>query len=126
MVDKVQEAMNLGKIPPNPEFSTIAYTEQIRGKIADELRARFVSIPGSESMANRYETLVSFGKPAAELHRSTQLRRPQFLVFGRHHFFHRQGFSLGKIPYEAMMEEGVATLIVPDTGENAKASKVSG
>lgn len=121
MVDKVQEAMNLGKIPLNPEFSTSAYTEQLRAQISADLRARFLNSPGAESISDRYETLVSFGKPAAELHRITLLLRPQLLVFGRHHLFHRQRFSLGKIPYEAMMEEGVATLIVPDTITKAEA-----
>jgi len=125
MVDRVREAMNLGKIPLNPEFSTTTYTEQVRAKISDDLHARFLNIPGSQAVANDYETLVSFGKPAEELHRTTQLRRPQLLVFGRHHLFHRQRFSLGKIPYEAMMEEGVATLIVPDSVESARVSKVS-
>lgn len=121
MVDKVREAMNLGRIPLNPEFSTTTYTEQVRAKIVEELQLRFRGIPGAETLAPRYQALVSFGKPAEELHRTTHLHRPQLLVFGRHHLFHRQRFSLGKIPYDAMMEEGVATMIVPDTVANTSA-----
>lgn len=114
MVDKVREAMNLGKIPPNPEFSTTTYIDQIRAKIAEELHYRLQNIPGAERIAPHYEALVSFGNPVEELHKTTQNRKTQLLVFGRHHLFHRQRFSLGKIPYDAMMEEGVATMIVPD------------
>lgn len=122
MVDKVREAMNLGRIPLNPEFSTTTYTEQIRARIAEELQARFRSVPGADTVAPHYQALVSFGKPVEELHKTTQLHKPQLLVFGRHHLFHRERFSLGKIPYDAMMEEGVATMIVPDTGTNVKST----
>jgi nucleotide-binding universal stress UspA family protein len=126
MVEKVREAMTLGRIPMNTEFSTSAYTEQMRERFADELQARFRSVPGAEAMAPRYQALVSFGKPVEELHKTTQLHKPQLLVFGRHHLFHRQRFSLGKIPYDAMMEGGVATMIVPDTAAHLTTSKVSG
>ncbi|HYX36648.1 MAG TPA: universal stress protein [Oligoflexus sp.] len=116
MVDKVRAAMNLGKIQPNPEFTAASYTEQLRAKISEDLRSRFQNIPGAQDVASRYEALVSFGQPAEELQKITQNRRPQLLIFGRHHLFHRQRFSIGKIPYDAMMEEGVATMIVPDAG----------
>ncbi|WP_141733748.1 universal stress protein [Oligoflexus tunisiensis] len=125
MVDKVREAMNLGRIPLNPEFSTTTYTEELRRRIAEELQSRFRSIPKAEAVASRYQALVNFGKPVDELHRTTRIHKPQLLVFGRHHLFHRQRFSLGKIPYDAMMEEGVATMIVPDTVPGERSSNVS-
>lgn len=126
MVDKLREAMNLGRIPLNPDFSTTTYTEEMRSKIADELQTRFRSLPGADTVAPRYQALVSFGKPVDELHKTTELHKPQLLVFGRHHLFHRQRFSLGKIPYDAMMVEGVATMIVPDTGTDGASTKVQG
>lgn len=114
MVNKVREAMNLGKIPPNPDFSSKTYVEQIRNKINEELRYRFHNSTGAQRVTSRYEALVAFGSPVEELHKSTLHRKTQLIVFGRHHLFHRRRFALGKIPYEAMMEQGVATLIVPD------------
>jgi nucleotide-binding universal stress UspA family protein len=122
MVEKVREAMALGRIPVNPEFSTSTYMEQVRETYSDQLRARFRAVPGAAALTPRYQSLVSFGKPVEELHKTTQLHKPQLLVFGRHHLFHRQRFSLGKIPYDAMMEEGVATMIVPDTAAHLKSS----
>lgn len=114
MVDKVREAMTLGRIPHNPEFSSRIYVEQIRGKINDELRYRFHNSQGAYRVKMRYETLVAFGNPVEELHKITLQHSSQLLVFGRHHLFHRRRFAVGKIPYNAMMEQGVATLIVPD------------
>ncbi len=114
MVSKVREAMNLGRIPMNPEFSSRTYTAQVEARIAEDLQLRFRGALESETVTAQYKALVAFGHPAEELHKATQRQKPQLLVFGRHHMFHRQRFSLGKIPYDAMMEEGVATMIVPD------------
>jgi len=118
MVTKVMEAMNLGKIPPNPQFSSHVYLEEIKNKINDELSYRFHNSAGAQRVTSRYQVLVAFGNPAEELHKATMQRKSQLIVFGRHHLFHRRRFALGKIPYEAMMEQGVATLIVPDGAES--------
>jgi len=114
MVDKVREAMNLGKIPPNPGFSSQAYIDQVRSQFNEELRYRFHNSQGAYRVRSRYETVVAFGNPAEELRKAALTHHSQILIFGRHHLFHRRRFAIGKIPYDAMMEAGVVTLIVPD------------
>jgi nucleotide-binding universal stress UspA family protein len=114
MVTKVREAMNLGRIPPNPEFSSQTFIDQVRSKFNEELRYRFHNSQGAYRVRPRYDSLVAFGKPAEELHKAALQHRSQILVFGRHHMFHRRRLALGKIPYDAMMEQGMTTLIVPD------------
>ncbi len=115
LVKKVKEAMNLGRIPENPAFSTEAYENQIRSKIVDDLKYRFHNSQGAAQLKPKYDALVNFGSPVDELHRTATDRKSQIMIFGRHHLFHRRGLALGKVPYSAMVEEGLATLIVPDT-----------
>jgi|GEM_PF-2175360 len=114
MVEKVREAMNLGKIPANPDFSIETYTSQMKQKIAEDLNYRFHNSQGATLLKSQYHTHVAFGNPAEELHKAAREHQAQMIVFGRHHLFHKRGFALGKIPYDAMINEGLATLIVPD------------
>ncbi len=114
MVEKVREAMNLGKIPTNPDFSTETYIDQMKQKIAEDLNYRFHNSQGAALLKSQYHTHVAFGNPAEELQKAAHQYQAQMIVFGRHHLFHKRGFTLGKIPYDAMINEGLATLIVPD------------
>jgi hypothetical protein len=75
---------------------------------------RFHNCLGAREGHLRYQTAVAFGSPAEELKRIALAHKAQIMIFGRHHMLHKKSFALGKIPYQAMVEEQIATLVVPD------------
>jgi nucleotide-binding universal stress UspA family protein len=118
MIESVRESMILGQIPSDPDLNRDYYMEQVRARTQDELIKRYEGLTENQLNSTRYEATVRFGRPAEEIHQEVNRIGAQMMVFGRHHRLHRKTLSLGRIPYSAMVEDGVATLVVPEVQTN--------
>jgi len=116
MVDKIRVAMLEGRIPSNPEFDSHTYIEQTKVSIKTLLKQRIEALEAGFVKDCKYRPSVRFGAPIDEIHRLTVETKSSVLIFGKHHMLHKGRLSLGKVPYEAMVEPHVATIIVPDAG----------
>ncbi len=114
LVEHIQNAMNEGKIPMQADFGVESYKAGLRQRIKDDLMYRFHNCMGAQGLSSHYQTAVAFGSPAEELQRIALTHHAQLLIYGRHHMLHKKSFSLGKIPYQAMVEQHIASLVVPD------------
>lgn len=114
MVSKIKAAMLEGRFPSDPDFSSELYIERLNSELLSRLRRRLHEADPEFAQGTSYRALVKFGQPAEVLHKSLEETHASILVFGKHHFFRPKGFSLGKVPYQAMVERNVATLVVPD------------
>jgi len=114
MVDKIRVAMLEGRIPIDPAFNSQVYIDQTKLEIKSLLKQRIEAMDPSFIHEFKYRPAVRFGLPIEEVHRLTLETKSQVLIFGKHHILHRGRLSIGKIPYEAMVEPHVATIIVPD------------
>ncbi|RZA24690.1 MAG: hypothetical protein EOP10_09160 [Proteobacteria bacterium] len=122
MIESVRESMILGQIPSDPELNREYYIDKVKARTQTELMKRYEESIEPHLNSTRYEAAVGFGKPSEEIHNEVNRVGAQMMVFGRHHLVHRKTLSLGRIPYPAMVEDGVATLVVPDvkTGSQEK------
>ncbi|MBC7530875.1 MAG: universal stress protein [Oligoflexus sp.] len=119
MIESVRESMLKGQIPADPILNRDFYIERVRAKTCEELQRRCHVAKSTALNSCVYEPVVAFGHPSDEVH-SELVRNPtQIMIFGRHHLIRRKTFALGRIPYNAMIEEGVATLVVPDSKTEA-------
>ncbi len=114
MVSKIKVAMLEGRFPSDPDFSSDLYIERLNSELLMRLRQRLHEADPEFAQGTNYRAVVKFGQPAEVLHRTVEETHASILVFGKHHFFRPKGFSLGKVPYQAMVERNVATLVVPD------------
>ncbi len=114
IVEQIRTAMTLGTIPNNPKFSSEFYQDTVRQRIVDELVYRYHNTEGVQLLDSQYQPAVRFGEPADQLHQLVKEHKAQIMVFGRHHMIHKKNFAFGKIPYQAMIEDQVASFIVPD------------
>ncbi len=112
--EKIRIAMVEGRIPADPSFHGDYYVEKLQEKILHELRRRHHEADPELARGPGYKAKVSFGDPAEQLHRAVAETKADILIFGKHHFLRPKGLSLGKIPYRAMLEENLATLVIPD------------
>jgi nucleotide-binding universal stress UspA family protein len=114
MVEQVRIAMLEGRIPSNPDFNSQVYIEETKTNLKKLLRERIDGLDPAFTHEYKYKPCVRFGTPIEEIHRLTVETKSSVLIFGKHHMLHRGRLSLGKVPYEAMVEPHVATIIVPD------------
>lgn len=117
MVEKIQLAMLEGRIPSNPEFESHAYIEETKASIKTLLKQRIEAVEPGFVRDCKYRPSVRFGAPIDEIHRLTVETKSSVLIFGKHHMLHRGRLSLGKVPYAAMVEPHVATIIVPEASD---------
>ena len=110
VVDEMKRSQLVGPPQLNPEL----YIELLSQRIRDDLIYRFHNSEGAQRLGAVYEPRVAFGDAADELRVLIEQTHAGLLVFGRHHLIHRRGFSIGKMPYAAMIKQNVATFIVPD------------
>lgn len=122
MVEQIRIAMLEGRIPSNPAFDSHIYIEETKEQLRAVLKQRMDTLDPSFTHEFKYRPSVRFGSTIDEIHRLTVETKSSVLIFGKHHILHRGRLSLGKVPYEAMVEPHVATIIVPD----AKISAASG
>jgi nucleotide-binding universal stress UspA family protein len=114
MVEKVRIAMLEGQIPANPDFTSQVYIDETKADLKKQLKQRLETLDASFLQEFKYKPCVRFGTPIEEIHRLTVETKSSVLIFGKHHMLHRGRLSLGKVPYEAMVEPHVATIIVPE------------
>ena len=55
---------------------------------------------------------VAFGKPAKEIQEVATRNQAKLIVFGHHHFFHRESLSLGRMPWKSMLDNQCGILVV--------------
>lgn len=114
MVEKIQVAMLEGSIPSDPAFNSQLYISQTKEELKQVLKQRIESMDPGFTHEYKYRPSVRFGPIDEELHRLTKETKCRILMFGKHHMVHRGRFQLGRIPYEAMVESQMATIVVPD------------
>ncbi len=112
-VDKIKVAMIEGRIPSNPEFAAEDYLKSIKDELKTVMHERLEAADGDFHKGLHWSPRVRFGKPLEELHHLAKESRSDILVFGKHHFLRPKGLVLGQIPYQAMLEKNVASIIVP-------------
>jgi len=122
MIESVRASILHGHESSTPVVSRELYMERVRAQTREELQNRCTSAGVEALNRTRYETVVSFGNPADEVHAEVLRSDSHLMVFGRHHLIRKKSLSLGRIPYHAMIENGVLTLIVPDAHQEASSS----
>ncbi len=117
-VEKIKLAMIEGRVPVNPEFEREVYLKQIKDEVKNLLKLRFENSDPEFAKGIHWTPRVRFGHPARELHEATRDAGADILIFGKHHFLRPKGLVFGKIPYAAMIEENVASIVVPSLALN--------
>ncbi len=112
--EKIRLAMVEGRLPQDPSFNGDYYLEKIKADLEHLLRRRHHEADPEFAKGTQYKSLVRFGEPQEQLHKAVAETKADILIFGKHHFLRPKGLSLGKIPYKAMLEKGVATLVIPE------------
>lgn len=114
-VEKIRLAMIEGKLPSDPNFESEVYLDQIKGELKAEMEMRLSLADKDFAQGVHWSPRVKFGKPIEELQHLVKESKSDILIFGKHHFFRPKGLVLGKVPYQAMIEENVASIVVPDS-----------
>ena len=111
MIEHVRTAAVLGKITEDVANKVEHYREKIVEETQRQLNLRMSK--ANSNISIRQE--VYFGKVNQVLSDilSEDKDVAKLLVFGKHHIFHTKSFSLGKVPYPTMLQQGVAVLVVP-------------
>jgi nucleotide-binding universal stress UspA family protein len=112
-VEKIKLAMIEGRLPFNPEFETDIYLKQIKDELKQLMHDRLELADKDFAKGLHWSPRVKFGSPPEELQHVARETRSDILVFGKHHFIHPRELTLGAIPYPAMIEPHVASIIVP-------------
>lgn len=112
-VEKIKVAMIEGRLPTNPEFESEIYLRQIKDEIKTILHDRLSEADKDFAKGLHWSPRVRFGQPVEELEKAVRESKSDILVFGKHHFLRPKGLVLGRIPYEAMVEDNVASIVVP-------------
>lgn len=109
----VQEAMNLGRIPQNSDFSYSKVVDMTEKKIRKQLAGnrREYDFKLEETGCQTKENVL-FGDVCEELNHTIHENDFDFLVFGQHHFLHKKPLSLGKVPFSTMIKHKCPTLVV--------------
>lgn len=112
-VEKIKVGMIEGRLPANPEFESDIYLKQIKSEVKTLMHERLELADKDFAKGLHWSPHVRFGQPVEELQHAVKESNSDILVFGKHHFLRPKGLSLGKIPYKAMVEDHVASIVVP-------------
>ncbi len=112
-VEKIKVAMIEGRLPANPEFESDVYLRQIKDEVKTLMHDRLEAADKDFARGLHWSPRVKFGSPAEELQQVVRESKSDILVFGKHHFIRPKGLVLGTIPYSAMVEGNVASIVVP-------------
>ena len=121
MIETVRDSMILGQIPSDPLLSRDYYIDRVRSRTREEMLRRCLELQAESLNSTQYEAVIAFGTPSDEIHQEVQRIETQIMIFGRHHLLRRKTLSLGRIPYHAMIEEGVSTLVVSNSSSRSSA-----
>jgi len=113
-VDKIRTAMIEGRLPSNPEFEAISYVKHMKDELKSLMQERLKLADKDFAQGLHWSPRVRFGEPVEELHHLVKESKSDILVFGKHHFLRPKDLELGKIPYQAMIERHVASLVIPE------------
>ena len=113
-VEKIRVAMIEGKLPANPDFDANVYLKHLKDELKAVMIERLEIADKDFAQGLHWTPRIRFGRPAEELHHLVKESNSDILVFGKHHFLRPKGLVMGKIPYQAMIEENVASIVVPD------------
>lgn len=114
-VEKIKVAMIEGRLPANPDFESEVYLKQIKDELKSVMHDRLETADQDFARGLHWSPRVRFGQPVEELQHAVKESKSDILVFGKHHFLRPKGLVLGKIPYKAMVEDNVASIVVPNT-----------
>ena len=111
MIEHVRQAAALGKVSGDVALQVETYREKVEEETQKQLRDRLN--PSHKNLHIKQDVL--FGKVSDSIHKlmAADKKAGKLLVFGKHHIFHSRSFSLGKIPYPTMLQQGVCVLVVP-------------
>ncbi len=110
LVENIKTAMILGKIPDNENVSEENLKEKVKNQAIQKMKTncRELLTP-FEAKDIQFE--VTFGKPAKDIQEISKRLHSNLIVFGRHHFFHKDSFSLGRVPWKSMLTNDCAILV---------------
>ncbi len=113
-VEKIKLAMIEGKLPSNPEFEADVYLKQIKDEIRKLMYDRLKIADSDFAEGLHWSPKIRFGQAVEELRHLVKESKSDILVFGKHHFLRAREWELGKIPYQAMIDQNVASLVIPE------------
>lgn len=113
-VDKIKTAMVEGRLPFDPDLKTDVYLKHLKDEMRSAMVERLEAADSDFARGLHWTPRICFGQPAEELQQQVRDTKADILIFGKHHFLRPKGLVLGKIPYQAMMENHVASIVVPD------------
>lgn len=111
--EQLDEIMEANEFDYDFSMDHSSAVKEIEKRIGQKLNDR-LEVPMSFLEKNdvSYQQKIVFGDVADELSAHINGINPDLLAFGRHHFVHKQPFSIGKIPFYAMLEFGKPVLLV--------------
>jgi nucleotide-binding universal stress UspA family protein len=69
-----------------------------------------------EAGGGSYEASVLTGSVAKQIADHIGQIKPDILIFGRHHAYHRRPFFIGRVPYRTMLSSHIPIVVVPEQG----------
>ncbi len=110
----VLQAMASNTIPHNPSFSVQNVIADARERVGHVMTERLGFVKNLlETHGGHYLQNVAFGDVTRELDAAVASEKPTLLVFGRHEMLHRRPFSIGKLPFHAMLNLNCPVMVVP-------------
>lgn len=104
-------ATALGR-PPAPGNAVLRLIRGIRPRLKRALTERAMKL-GARREGVHFQSMVLRGSVIPALREASRRIRADFVVFGRHRLWHRDGPKLGSVPAKAMLSFGRPVLIVP-------------
>lgn len=114
MVDVIQNAIISGKIESQDNFDRDTYFQKTEQAVLDVMRNRFDEVQSKDSSQMDYLAEVSFENTQKAIEESINNHKSDIFVFGSHHILNRSTWTLGKIPYQAMLSLKIPVLVITE------------
>lgn len=111
---KLMEKLDLDTVPLDGDFSFQKLADEFEERVKEKMNHRLGTAKGLiESAGGTYEVRTYFGDVQKNFTRATLDYKPDLVVFGRHETVHRRPFSIGKMPFYAMLDLHKPLIIAP-------------
>jgi nucleotide-binding universal stress UspA family protein len=112
--EKILDLMNMEQIDINPYFDINSLTDDVENKFKKKMSER---VGFAKSLLNsrdvEYIQQTKFGEVKDGMDELVKEIDPDIVIFGRHHFIHRNPLGIGKLAFSAMLSYDRPVIIAP-------------
>ena len=114
MVEVIQNAIISGSIKSDENFDRESYLKNTEQVVLDAMRSRFDAMQTKSPSNIHHQAEISFEQTQKALKASVDRHKTDLIVFGSHHLLNKNSWTLGKIPYQAMLNLNRPVLVYTD------------